>query len=168
MDPKFVKEVQQRGWHVEAVTDEDVIGRCPSIGCGLRAKLNQNARIPDVDPGCRRSRIDKPVHNFEDVRKAMRQRREELALTIHEVEEIGGITVDYLAKFEKENPSKIPNASLLFEWVQTLGYELVLRPIEMTPYAIRTICETRDKLASRQKRFSNDKRRRDGVGQQRR
>lgn len=168
MEPKFVREVQKAGWHVESVNLDDVVARCPSVGCGLRAKLSQSAKIPEVDPGCRRSVIDLPVHDFEDIRKALRTRREELALTIREVEEIGGIAVDYLAKFEKDDPSKYPNAMLLIEWAQTLGYELVLRPAEMTPYAIRTICDTRGKVASRQKRFSVEERRRGEKAQPRR
>lgn len=168
MEPKFVREVQKAGWHVESVTSDDVVARCPSVGCGLRAKLAQSSKIPVVDPACRRSAVDLPVHDFDDIRKALRTRREELALTIREVEEIGGITVDYLAKFEKDEPSKYPNAMLLIEWAQTLGYEFVLRPADMTPYAIRTICDTRDKEASRQKRFTVEKRRRGGKDTPRR
>lgn len=160
MDPKFIKDVQAAGWHIEAATSEFVIAKCPSVGCNLRAKLNQDQHIPQVDPGCRRSFTDRKVEKFDDIRLILRERRENLALSIREVEEIGGIAVDHLAKMEKDEFTKQPNAQTLIEWAQALGFELVLRPAELTNYALRTICDTRDKVAPRQKRFTLEARRR--------
>lgn len=160
MDPKFVKKVQTAGWHITSVTEDAVVGSCPSVGCGLKAKLEPGGIVPDVDPGCRRNRLDEPVEDYDDIRRALRGRREDLGLTIREVEEIGGISVDFLAKFEKDDPSKTPNAQTLIEWAQALGYEIVLRPGQLTPYAVRTLCDTRDKYEARTRRFSIESRRR--------
>ena len=160
MEPKFLKDVQAAGWHVEAVTTDAVIGKCPSVGCNLRAKLQHGAYIPQVDPGCRRDLIDQRVESYEDIQAILKARREGLSLSIREVEEIAGIATDHIAKMEKVNPTKLPNAEALIEWAQALGFELVFRPAPMTSYAIRTICETRDKTASRQKRFKVEQRRR--------
>lgn len=160
MDPKFLKEVEQNGWRIEKVTDQFVIGRCPSVGCALRAKLDKNASIPPVDPGARRNRTDITIDGYDALRVALRSRREEICLTIKELEEIAGAATDHLAKAEKDQPTRIPNAMLLLEWIQALGYEVVLRPGELPAYTRRVICDTRNKYASRTRRFSLEQRRR--------
>jgi len=160
MDLKFLKEVQSLGWHINGVLGDEVRVSCPAVGCGMKAKLKQGSSIPFADPGSRRNRLDVPLQSYDDLRRALRGRREDLALTILEVEEIGGIATDHLAKFEKDAHTKMPNAQTLIEWVQALGYELVLRPADLTPFAMRVVCDTRDKVASRSKRFTAEGRRR--------
>ena len=98
--------------------------------------------------------------DFADIQNFLKSRRDELALSIAEIEEIIGLSKDHLAKMEKQNPSRTPSTDILIEWAQALGFELVFRPTPMTSYAIRTICDTRDKTAARQKRFETEKRRR--------
>ena len=83
----------------------------------------------------------------------LRDRREGLGLTIREVEESAGITVDFLAKFEKDDPSKFPNAQTFFEWAKTLGYEVVLRPAPLPPTTLRILSDTRAKLRMRLTKF---------------
>lgn len=160
MDPKFIKFCQDKGWHIEAVTESAVVGKCPSAGCQMRAKLEQGGHVPAVDPGCRRPAADRKVASYDDVREILRERRTSLLLNIPEVEEIAGLANSHLAKAEKNSPTRIPNMQIMIEWAQALGYEFVLRPIELTPYAVRTICETRDKAAPRTKRFTLEQRRR--------
>lgn len=160
IDAKFLRQVQGSGWHVEAVGQDHCIGKCPAHGCGMRAKLMQGATIPPIDPTRERNRLDYPVGDFEEMRNLLRRRRVELALSIHEVEEVAGIAVDFLAKFEKDNPSKLPNIQTALEWVQALGFEVVLRPASMSTLGLRTICDTRDKLETRRKRFKHDERQR--------
>jgi transcriptional regulator with XRE-family HTH domain len=160
VESEFLKTVQKAGWQIERVSETDVTGKCPSIGCEMRAKLKPDAMVPQVASSCRSSPIDLPVEDFDGLRRLLRSRREALALTIREVEEIAGITVDYLAKFEKNDPSKIPNMQTALDWIQSLGYEVVIRPAEMTPYALRVICETRPKYESRKRRFEIENARR--------
>lgn len=160
MDPKFLKDVENAGWSIEAVDQDSVVGKCPSVGCQLRAKLEQGRYIPRVDPSCRRSVLDHKVSSYDEVRELLRQRREGLGLTIREVEEIAGAAVDHLAKAEKDDPSKVPNVQLLIEWLQSLGLELVVRPGEMPAYTRRVIAETRDKLEARRRRFRLEAQRR--------
>ncbi|MFW8636972.1 helix-turn-helix domain-containing protein [Cribrihabitans pelagius] len=106
--------------------------------------------------------LDRKVGSYDGARMALRARREALGLTISEVEELAGATVDHLAKAEKDGSSKLPNAQLLLEWAQALGYEVVLRPTELPAYTRRVICYTRDRLEARQKRFRLEGRRRSG------
>lgn len=153
MDAKFLKDVEGAGWSIEAVDDDSVIGKCPSVGCQMRAKLDHGKRIPQVDPGCRRDILDRKVGSYDEVREILRERREGLGLTIREVEEIAGCAVDHMAKAEKDGPVKVPNVQLLVEWMQALGLELVVRPGELPAYTRRVIVETRDKLDSRRNRF---------------
>lgn len=160
MDAKFVKEVQAQGWSVQAVDDDAVIAKCPSAGCGLHAKLVYGQHIPAVDPGCRRNVLDQEVATWNDIRLKLREQREMLRLTIREVEEVAGIEPDLVAKVERDGSQKIPNVQTLMDWAGSLGFELVMRPIPMTGYAIRTIIETRDKLAARSKRMTLENRRR--------
>ncbi|GGE30088.1 hypothetical protein GCM10011360_17700 [Primorskyibacter flagellatus] len=160
MDPKFLKAVQDKGWHITSVTEDEVIVKCPAVGCGLFAAISERGHIPGVDPGRQRDRIDRKVETYDDIREILRDRREGLSLTIREVEDLAGFAQDHLAKMEKDNPSKTPNVQHVIEWAQALGFEMVFRPTEMTPYAIRTICETRAQVERRTNRFTIESRRR--------
>lgn len=160
MDTKFVKDVQMAGWSIQAVSDDAVIAKCPSAGCNLHAQLKLGAAIPAVDPGCRRDPIDAKVGTYDDIRLALRKRRENLLLTIRELEEVAGLEPDLLAKVERDGTKKIPNVQTLLDWAGALGFEIVLRPAPMTPLALRTIVETRDKSAARTKRMTLENRRR--------
>lgn len=160
MDAKFLKDVQAKGWAVQAVTGDAVIAKCPSAGCLLHAKLEPGSPVPVVDPGCRRDPIDRQVSTYDEIREMLRERRETLLLTIREVEEIAGLEPDLLAKVERDGTKKIPNVQTLLDWSGSLGFEIVMRPIPLTAYAVRTIIETRDKTAARTKRMSLENRRR--------
>lgn len=160
MDAKFLKDVQSKGWAVQAVNPDGVIVKCPSAGCNLFAELKYDAHVPAVDPGRRRDATDVQVATYEDIRLQLRAARESLLLTIKEVEEIAGIEPDLLAKVERNGTKKIPNVQTLSDWAGALGYEIVLRPVPLTNYALRTIIETRDKSASRTKRMTLESRRR--------
>ncbi|MDF3426580.1 helix-turn-helix transcriptional regulator [Sulfitobacter sp. KE29] len=160
MDTKFVKDVQMAGWSIQAVSEDAVIGKCPSAGCNLHAQLQPGAAIPAVDPGCRRNPIDAKIKTYDDIRRAFRKRRENLLLTIRELEEVAGLEPDLLAKVERDGTKKIPNVQTLLDWAGALGFELALRPVPMTPLALRTIVETRDKSAARTKRMTLENRRR--------
>lgn len=162
MDTKFLKAVQEKGWHIEAATEESVIAKCPSAGCNLRAELRFGGHVPDVDPGCKRNLLDQEVTTYDDLRTMLRSRRDNLRLSIREVEEIAGMPTDHLAKIEHDGMKRLPNFQFVMEWAAALGFEVVLRPIPMTSYAIRTICDTRDKVASRTKRLTIEQRRRGG------
>ena len=160
MDAKFLKELQDSGWHIEHVSEESAICKCPSVGCGLRAKLTQGAHIPKVDPGHRRDLLDHPISQYDDIRRILRERREGLGLTIREVEEVSGMAGDHLAKAEKDDFVKVPNANVMIEWAQSLGFEVVLRPSGLPTYTRRVVAESRKSQASRQRRFSLERRRR--------
>ena len=160
MDQKFLKAVENAGWSIESVDADSVVGKCPSVGCQLRAKLAHDKPVPRVDPSCRRNVLDRKIESYDDVRELLRARREGLGLTIREVEEIAGAAVDHLAKAEKDDPSKLPNVQLLVEWLQALGLELVVRPGELPAYTRRVIVETRDKLDARRRRFRLEAQRR--------
>jgi transcriptional regulator with XRE-family HTH domain len=160
MDTKFLREVQKAGWFIEKVTKSFVVGKCPAQGCHMRAKLNCTADVPLVDPAGRRSAKDITLTGYDPARRVLRSRREKLGLSIREVEEISGIVDDHLAKMEKDAYTKVPNAQTFIEWAQSLGFEVVLRPIGLPLLSLRTITDTRDKLESRQARFKVEAERR--------
>lgn len=139
---EFMREVQSAGWNIVAVTTDAITAGCPRSGCNLRHKIRKGGTVPAVcrtDPPL----ADVAVTSFDDARIAMRERREQLWLTIKEVEDAAGLADDYLAKFEKDDPSKIPNAQAFIEWVQSLGFEMVLRPSTLPPRTMRLIEQTR-------------------------
>lgn len=138
----------------------------------MRARLKLNGPIPAVDPKGRRPAGDIPVATYDEIRRTLRSTREGLGLTIREVEEIAGAATDHFAKVEKDTPTtdssgrdRSPNVHLLIEWCQALGFELVLRPVPMSPLALRVVCDTRRKLEARNKRFALEAERRAGGPQ---
>lgn len=163
--PEFLKEVQAAGWRIERVNPDDVVAGCPQPGCGLKVKLTPKSPIREACPAPTVA-PEVVVRTFEDARKVLRPRRDALFLTIKEVEEVAGMAVDYLAKFEKDNPSKYPNVQTFIEWAQTLGYEVVLRPAELPPLALRVIADTRHLLKQRVRMQAHHQGRRASDGKQ--
>lgn len=164
MDPKFLKKVQECGWHLEQVSETQVVGRCPAEGCGMKALLKQGEPVPQVDPDQRRNGLDVPVESFDHFRRILRERREDLGLRIWETEYMVGVAIDFFAKVEKENPSKTVNFQTALDWAQALGFEIVLRPTSIdNAQSLSIICETRDKLPYRRRR-NNLERERRGAG----
>lgn len=152
LDQVFLRQIQRAGWTILAADEARVLCGCPRDGCDVRLSLRPDGYIPQTS-GKGPDYADVMITNFEDARLFLRRRRESLAYTIREVEEVAGIAVDYLAKFEKDDPSKIPNAMTFIEWAQALGYDVVLRPGKLTPNALRVLAETRDKLQQRRTKF---------------
>ncbi len=152
LDQFFLRQLQRLGWIILAAEQDRVLCGCPREGCEVKLCLTPKSHIPQTS-GRGPDYADIAVENFEDARLFLRQRRENLGLIIREVEDVAGIAGDFLAKFEKDDPSKIPNAQTFIEWAQTLGYEVVLRPGKLPPYALRVLAETREKLHQRRTKF---------------
>lgn len=141
MDVPFLRKVQDAGWLIDRVDKNSVDAACPREGCSLRVKLRQGAAIPTACGGG--ASDERIIQNFEDARVVLLHRRQRLALSISDVEHIAGMTPDYLAKFGKENPSKIPNAQTFLEWAQALGMEVVFRPARLPMIGLRQVADTR-------------------------
>lgn len=148
MDPKFIKDVQEAGWQIVHVDEASLVMGCPNAGCGLKSRIKVGASIPQT-PCATPALAEIKINGFDDARVFLRERRENLALSIRDVELVAGIAGDFAAKFEKDNPSKYPNVETFIDWVSALGYQIVLRPADLPPYTVRIIAETRDKLKSR-------------------
>lgn len=148
--PKFLAQVQDSGWVISSVTGEVVVARCASAGCKMAAKLSPDRNVPTINRTDERTHI--PIEAYDQLRQVLRERRKELCLSIAEVEDITGLTRDHLAKMEKDNPSKIPSAMIIWDWIQALGYEVVLRPKPLPKIALTEIVDTRDKAERRQAR----------------
>lgn len=144
---------------IVAASDEDMICRCPSRGCGLKARFKFGDNIPSCDPALNRDTSSIPIGSFSDLRKVLRSRREELRLSINDTEEIAGLSVDHIAKMEKDRPDRIPNLDTIIHWANALGLEITLRPTEMTPFALRRLQETRHLAERRGRRISQLRRR---------
>ena len=138
----WLREVQRRGWRIVAPDEETCVVACDSPTCGLRVKLRQGGTIPP-----RLTRKDDSgavvVSSFDGARMALRDRREQLLLTIAEVEDIAGLSSDHLAKAEKDNPDRIINVDLFLHWAGALGFRVVLVPDDLPPITLRTIAQTR-------------------------
>lgn len=162
IDPKFLNAVQSKGWLIKAVGEKHVLAGCPRHGCGLKVQMAPGKVIPEAckDDG---KLEEAEVRTFDDARLFLRERREDLAMTIRETEEVAGIAGDFLAKFEKDDPSKIPNAQTFIEWAQALGYVVTLRPAKLSSYAIAVIAGTRHRLGARLRQTLHHRSKRGGA-----
>jgi transcriptional regulator with XRE-family HTH domain len=149
-DMAFLREVQARGWTVEAARDGECIVSCPSFGCNTRLKLRRTGPIPArSDTGWRPGIV---MASYDDLLDVLVLRRKTLRLAIEELEDAAGLTQDHIAKFERRN--RIPNAETLLIWLETLGYEMILRPAPLPAPTLRAIATTRAKEESRSRRFA--------------
>lgn len=149
IDPTFLRQVQTAGWQIAGATEDKVLAGCPTPGCPVKVTFAPGQQVRQACGQGQTSSV--VVGSFDDARLFLRARRNALALAIRDVEDVAGISVDFLAKFEKDDPSKYPNAQTFLEWVQALGYEVVLRPAVLPLYALRVIAETRPRTGARTK-----------------
>ena len=149
MTPEFLRDVQRHGYMIEAVTEDACIARCPSNGCGVRLNLREGQTVPPRSPQESRPE-DRPVSSFDEGRMILRDRREELLLTIDETEGISGVASSQLAKCERDQVTRPVGVDGFIHWAGALGFEVVLRPIELPPLTVRILANTRGKLVPRQ------------------
>lgn len=161
MDIRFLKLIQARGWRIFKVGQRSCVAQCQAEGCGLKVSFTDADLVPQARG--RGESLDKPIRDFETLRIVLRDRRQDLALTIKDVEHIAGLTVDHLAKFEKDNPSRNPTLGIIIPWAQSLGYELVLRPVEMPNISLREVADTRSSVKTRTKRIRMLNQRREKI-----
>lgn len=161
MDQKFLKQVQDAKWQIKAAGEDFVVAQCPRAGCNLLVNLKPGGAVPQT---CRPGPdlLERVVSSFEDARLFLRERREDLGLSIRDTEEISGAATDHMAKWEKDSPSKIPNTETFLEWAKALGYDVVLRPAPLPPLALSMIIETRPLIARRVQRNRHLRTRREG------
>lgn len=155
--PEFLREVQRAGWDLMSVDLGSALVSCPRQGCNLRVRLKSGTAIPETcgrGPDLRET----VVRSYEDARIALRNKRHSLTLSIAEVEDIAGMASDHLAKAEKENPSRILTTNIFLEWCEALGFEVVLRPKELSPYALRVISQTRARSEARRNQIVRQRR----------
>lgn len=158
MHIEFLKQIQAAGWRLISADSDGATVKCPSHGCGLRARLAPGSSVPTVCQNVDATAI--PVTSYTEIRDVLREAREGYGLTIREVEEIAGVPVDHMAKAEKSDPTRTPNIQMFLEWAQALGFEVVLRPAPLGNYALRVISQTREKQPARKKRFALERKRR--------
>lgn len=148
VSPEFMRACQGNGWNIISCDEEHLYAACPRAGCGLQIKLKEGGKIPLTDrPHPALAEI--AVEQFDDARVALRERREQLALSIKDVEDAAGLATDHLAKFEKNDFTKIPNAQTFIEWANSLGYTVTLRPTGLPPVTLGIIASTRHYLRKR-------------------
>ncbi len=134
----LLKRAQAAGWLVLRNDAQGAIGACPREGCGVTVRLMPDRPVPSACAP-QTGLNDVLVGSNEDARVALRARRQQLGLSLHDVDEITGLTVDHVAKAEKPNPSKAMGMDLLPIWAAALGYEVVLRPRALPPLALRIL-----------------------------
>ncbi|MGL6209122.1 MAG: helix-turn-helix domain-containing protein [Paracoccaceae bacterium] len=148
VDPGFLRDVQNAGWLIRSVGQGEVFGMCPRAGCDVVLQFRAGSNVPAT---CRPVPEFKEtiVNGFEDARRHLRKKRERLCVTIAETEDVAGMAVDYMAKFEKDEPSKIPNAQTFFDWCKAMGVEVVLRDGNFPATMLNMISQTRQYLKAR-------------------
>ncbi|PZQ99194.1 MAG: hypothetical protein DI533_00355 [Cereibacter sphaeroides] len=148
MDAKYLRQVQEAGWTIVAVDAGEVIAGCPRAGCELKLRMKEGQKIPsacgEISP-----LQEAEVDGYAEIQRFLWERRLQLDLSIQDVEAITGFTHGHLAKMEKLNPTRIPNAQTLTEWARGLGFKIVFRHVGLPLYALRTIEQTRAGLAKR-------------------
>lgn len=148
ISPEFMRACQGEGWNVITADDQFVWLGCARAGCNFQFKVREGAAIPAT---CRPQPVlaEIPIEQFDDMRAALRLRREQLCLSIKDVEDAAGLATDHLAKFEKDDFSKIPNIQTAMDWAQALGYTLVLRQTGMPQVTLGLISRTRHLIEKR-------------------
>lgn len=160
MNPDTLKAIQKKGWAIETADVGSCTVKCPTPGCKMRARFRHGSSVPQRDvPGYS---WDQAVGSFDEARESLKVRRQELGLTIAEVEHISGIAGDHLAKFERTNwmdkNLRMPNVETFMEWATALGFDVVLRHGELPPVTLRWIADTRPKIDARRRRFEIERR----------
>lgn len=159
IDHEFLRKVADAGWIMLAVDNEAVLCGCPRDGCSLKVRLAPDRPVPKT---CKRGPdlVEKTVKGFDDGRLFLRERREALCLTIEDVETIAGLSGSHVAKMEKDDPAKIPNIETFILWANALGYDLILRPGELSPYALRVLAKPSEKRRQIRMKYQISARRR--------
>lgn len=151
----FLRLVQGAGWQIESASERAVIARCPTDGCGMRARLVPGGPIPDRLPPDHSGDI--VIETAEQARRALEARRQSLCLSIRETEDVAGVTVDHLAKIEAEIRLN-PQLTTLITIANTLGLDVVFRPMPLPPQVLRVLAETRSIERRRAKVFAKRRR----------
>ena len=148
---QLMRLVETLGWSIRRADADSIAVACRSPGCGAMMRVKHDGPIPARCNGAVPS-MDLRVESYDQFCRALRDRREDLSLSISDVEECAGMAADHLAKAEKDNPSRIPSLPILVDWAAALGYDLVLRPTTMPAITLRTIEQTRGLHPQRQRR----------------
>lgn len=149
----FLRKVQGLGWLIERVERNSCVAKCS--GCSLRLRLYPRGAVPLREPVDGAGRV---VESMDEVRSVLKDRRDELLLSIGEVEEAAGMAVDHLAKFEPQGAARTPTVPILIYWAQALGYDVVLRPRPLPGKTLAQIESTRDRVDARRQRVERAKR----------
>lgn len=149
--PEFLAAIQNAGWKITAVDSSGAIAKCGNPGCSLQIRLEPNRQVPPAWDERQITAWTK-VTDIDGLRQALRKRREDLALTIPEVEAEAGLVESHLNKIEKDFPSKIPNIQTMLWLLRALGLSIYLAPDEFPKPVLRALATTRDKIDYRRLR----------------
>ena len=149
----FLRELQRRGWLIESATANGCVARCPEAGCSVRTHITEGNSIPQ------RFTVDDegwiPLTGAAQAVEVARHRRQQLRLSIAEVEECAGLTADHIAKAETGRQFNVDTACV---WFPAIGYDLVLVRRPLPSVTLRVLAETRALEDSRGRRFDRDAR----------
>lgn len=160
VDQDFLKAVQRAGWVIKLVDTGRVLAGCPRAHCEMQAVLKPGSPIPDTcspDPGL----IEVVINSYDDGRRTLRDRRQDLCMTMTQVEFCAGLTDGHLLKAEKDNPDRVMSVEGFIVWANTLGYEVVLRSGELPPVTLRELANSQPQVEKRKQRRAMYERRRE-------
>lgn len=143
IDVPFLKAVQREGWTIKGSDGEVIIAGCPRSGCGLVVKMRPGAAIPrSCGPSPALTEIG--IASFNDMRRFLQDRGEELGLSIPEIEDLVGLAGDHLAKFYSETPQKLINVVAFIDLCDALGLRISLSRGPVPDITLRKIAEGQD------------------------
>jgi transcriptional regulator with XRE-family HTH domain len=150
----FLVALQKSGWVLDRVLEDSVSVSCPQPGCQVRTRFRPEVKIPSACGVQSQGAII--IGGYDEARKALKERRQVLGLSIPDVEDIVGCADDHIAKAERDSyndPSlttrRTPNAQLLIDWANGLGFDVAFIPREMPRKALFVLADTRHKLIAR-------------------
>jgi transcriptional regulator with XRE-family HTH domain len=149
--PEFLAAIQKAGWRISAADETCAICRCGNPGCSLQIKLVPNKPIPTAWSDTEVLSWTK-ITDIQELRLALRSRREDLGLIIPEIEAEAGLADHHLGKIEKDYPTKIPNVQTLLWLMRALGLSMYIAPDEFPKPVLRAIAESRARLDYRRLR----------------
>lgn len=160
VDQEFLKAVQRAGWKIKLVDSGRVLAGCPRAHCEMQTVLKPGSPIPDTcspDPGM----IEVEIRSYDDGRRTLRDRRQDLCMTMTQVEFCAGLTEGHLLKAEKDNPDRVMSVEGFIVWANTLGFEVVLRSGDLPPVTLRELANSQPQVETRKQRRAMYERRRE-------
>ena len=156
---QWISAAQEAGWAVKSVSASDLTLVCNRTGCTCEQLHDLNA-LGDPPKSCEcphNGRLsEKSYTEYEVLLGELSRRRRLLGLNQDDLGSAMGVADGYVGKMEAMH--KFPSIPMLQLWAQTLGVDIILKPIALPPPTIRAMDRRRaepfrhDQVRTKEKR----------------